>query len=59
MDWEIKQKRNALLAATDWTQLSDSPFSIEKKQEWTDYRQKLRDLPSQESPFNFPLEPQA
>ena len=38
--------RNRLLAASDWTQLVDSPLSEVKKKEWQAYRQELRDLPS-------------
>lgn len=32
------------LAGTDYTQLPDSPFSNEVKQQWRLYRQALRDL---------------
>jgi hypothetical protein len=39
-----RAKRNQLLAETDWTQLSDSSVAST----WTEYRQALRDLPSQE-----------
>lgn len=39
------QKRNALLDHSDWTQMPDSPLSDEKKAEWAEYRQALRDLP--------------
>ena len=35
--------RNAELASTDWTQLSDAPVD---KEAWATYRQGLRDLPS-------------
>ena len=41
----IRLQRNALLADCDWTQLSDSPLSVEKKSEWAIYRQLLRDFP--------------
>lgn len=40
-------RRNALLAESDWTQLSDAPFSVEQKAEWAVYRQQLRDLTDQ------------
>lgn len=44
--WEVLRNiRNTLLSDSDWTQLPDSPLSIEKQQEWQDYRQALRDLP--------------
>jgi len=38
--------RNAVLAATDWTQAADSPLSSDKKTEWATYRQALRDMPT-------------
>ena len=43
---EVRRKRNTLLSESDWTQMSDSPLSVSKKQEWATYRQELRDLPS-------------
>jgi hypothetical protein len=42
---ELRARRNALLATSDWTQLQDARLSLEKKQAWVDYRQALRDLP--------------
>ena len=41
---QIRAWRNAQLARTDWTQLSDSPLD---KAAWAIYRQALRDLPAQ------------
>lgn len=41
----IRNKRNALLAESDWTQMPDSPLSVEDKALWATYRQSLRDLP--------------
>ena len=41
----LRNKRNALLKESDWTQLNDSPLSDTKKAEWQTYRQTLRDLP--------------
>lgn len=41
----IRAKRDALLAQSDWTQLSD--VSLSNSDEWSIYRQKLRDLTSQ------------
>lgn len=43
---EIRQLRNRLLSACDWTQLSDSPLNTETKEKWSIYRQALRDFPS-------------
>jgi hypothetical protein len=43
--WEqIRLWRDAELAKSDWTQLSDSPVA---KAAWATYRQALRDLPAQ------------
>jgi hypothetical protein len=50
----IRQKRNDLLIASDWTQVNDSPLTDAKKIEWSTYRQELRDLPSyHQSTTNF------
>lgn len=43
----LRQWRNAQLAASDWTQLSD--VSLSNKTEWAAYRQALRDLTNQGS----------
>lgn len=46
----VISQRNALLASSDWTQLSD--VSIDKEA-WSSYRQKLRDISNQaDYPFN-------
>ena len=41
----IRKMRNSFLSKTDWTQSPDSPLSQDKKSEWKQYRQELRDLP--------------
>ena len=41
-----RDKRNALLAETDWTQGADIPTTI--KSAYKPYRQALRDVPLQE-----------
>jgi hypothetical protein len=59
--WEdIRKQRNKLLLESDWTQLSDSPLSPEKKTEWSVYRQELRDITSQPDPNNivWPTKPE-
>jgi len=55
----MRAKRNALLAASDWTQLPDVPLSKEKKADWKRYRKELRDLPASEHwpDCDFPLPP--
>lgn len=40
----LRATRDTLLTDSDWTQLSDSPLSKQKKTEWKNYRQALRDL---------------
>ena len=40
---DVRNQRDSLLAATDWTALSDVTMSSEM----TAYRQALRDIPSQ------------
>lgn len=59
--WQnVRNQRNFLLAACDWTQLPDAPLSNVKTQEWETYRQALRDITNQPDPFNiiWPEEPQ-
>ena len=41
---ELRNERTKLLIETDWMALSDS--SIPLSDEWKDYRQALRDIPS-------------
>jgi len=38
----LRQKRNALIASSDWTVLPDSPLT--NKTAWLEYRQDLRDI---------------
>jgi hypothetical protein len=42
---EAKTLRDRLLAASDWTQVSDAPVD---QAAWATYRQALRDVPQQE-----------
>jgi hypothetical protein len=41
----VRADRNARLAACDWTQLADAPVNALA---WAQYRQALRDVPSQD-----------
>jgi len=41
---DARARRNALLAASDWTQVGDAPLSAEAVLAWRGYRQALRDL---------------
>jgi hypothetical protein len=55
---EVRQQRNELLSACDWTQLPDSPADHEA---WAAYRQALRDVTAQEGfpwEITWPEEPQ-
>ncbi|MFG6660099.1 tail fiber assembly protein [Sulfitobacter sp. 915] len=46
MAWaEVRYRRYNLLAASDWTQMPDSPHTPEQREAWAVYRQALRDLP--------------
>ena len=40
-----RNERDALLAASDWTQANDSPLTTEVKTSWATYRTALRNLP--------------
>lgn len=50
---EIRDHRNTLLKECDWTVLVDSPLSGSTLEDWKTYRQELRDVTSQENPFNI------
>ena len=39
----LRYRRDKLLQECDWTDLPNAPLTDEKKQEWLDYRQSLRD----------------
>ena len=45
VEQSMRAARNSLLAASDWTQVPDSPLSISEKEAWAVYRQELRDMP--------------
>lgn len=46
----MRAERNRLLAASDWTQMPDSPLTDEQRAEWAVYRQALRDAPANWEP---------
>lgn len=54
---EIREKRDALLTETDWTQNPDVPTTTKDK--WVAYRQSLRDITTQSDPYSvtWPTEP--
>lgn len=45
----VRNERNKLLGACDWTQLPDAPADAGA---WAIYRQALRDITTQSDPFN-------
>lgn len=45
----VRQKRNILLQASDWSLAVDSPLTEEQRQEVITYRGLLRDLPASET----------
>jgi hypothetical protein len=56
----LRTERNARLAATDWTQMNDSPLSQANRTAWSSYRQELRDLPDEvtdPTQVEWPLDP--
>ncbi len=59
-EWLIERMRlarNALLAASDWAMIPDTPTD---KTAWAEYRQLLRDFPKKWKPANtvkFPEQP--
>ena len=57
---QLRKQRNSLLFMSEYTQLNDAVLTDSKKTEWINYRQQLRDLPSNTSdPANptWPTEP--
>ena len=56
----IRSRRDIELNESDWTQLSDSPLTAEKKEEFKVYRQELRDITKYDSPYDvvWPEHPQ-
>lgn len=56
---ELRNRRDQLLAATDWTQAKDIPDAVSSK--YAAYRQALRDVPQQSGfPENivWPVKPE-
>lgn len=47
---EVRRERNKLLLASDYTQLADVTID---KEAWATYRQALRDVTTQQDPFNI------
>lgn len=49
----VRAQRGDLLMTSDWTQLADVPMTNEEKAAWATYRQALRDVTTQEDPFQI------
>lgn len=43
----VTSQRRELLISSDWTQLPNSPLTIEQQEQWASYRQELRDISKQ------------
>ena len=57
---KVKQERQRLLTATDWTDTVSASTRLENYNAWQSYRQALRDITTQEGyPFNviWPTQP--
>lgn len=57
---ELRQQRDAMLAACDWTQAPDSPLDAGAKVAWATYRAALRNVPQQAgfpSTIKWPVSP--
>jgi hypothetical protein len=57
---DVSSKRQRLLYASDWTQLSNGPLTTAQQAAWATYRQELRNIPQQSGyPFNvvWPVAP--
>lgn len=57
---EAREKRNALIAETDYMAMPDYPLSEEKRQAVLAYRQALRDVPEQKGfprQIDWPVKP--
>ena len=41
---DLRQRRNTLLSASDWTQLPDNTLTTAEKTAWMNYRTELRNI---------------
>lgn len=46
----LRNERNKMLNASDWTVMPDSPLAENKQAEWKIYRQALRDITKDAKP---------
>lgn len=56
---QMRARRSAAIASSDWTQLPDNALTAAQRIAWANYRQALRDLPQQSGFPNvaFPAAP--
>lgn len=56
----IREERNRLLTETDYTQFANTPIDSTSQKEFEIYRQQLRDITNQSSPYEiqWPKKPQ-
>jgi hypothetical protein len=57
---DMRQQRDALLSACDWTQVADAPLDAVQKAAWAAYRTALRNVPAQSgfpSTIDWPIAP--
>ena len=50
---EVRSNRDSLLSESDWTQFNDSPISGSTLTDWQTYRQSLRDITNQSTPYDI------
>jgi len=50
---QIEMYRKMILRDSDYTQLSDSPLDANKRLEWSEYRQLIRDMTKDQDPQNL------
>lgn len=59
---DVRAKRDALLAASDYTQATDYPSTYAARTAWAEYRQQLRDVTKQAgfpAEVEWPTEPES
>ena len=54
---QVRERRNVLLALSDWTQVNDAPLNDTQKADWATYRQNLRDVPNSYPNIVWPTKP--
>ena len=58
---KVRNQRDALIAKSDWRVIRATETGVAMSQDWTDYRQALRDISNQDRfpvSINWPTEPE-